>query len=126
MSGDADRDVDDSPPRPRREVPANRDRMFASVPSSSELAARLAERERRLAEQGRRLKWEALEQMCRRGDLNPHALAGTSPSSYSHPNSNRCAASCLAPDLRFCASTLELARIIDGARCTQDPRSDTS
>ncbi len=26
--------------------------------------------------------------MCRRGDLNPHALAGTSPSSYSRRDSN--------------------------------------
>src|SRR2546430_8389951 len=30
----------------------------------------------------------AFNRLCRRGDLDPHALAGTSPSSYSHREAN--------------------------------------
>jgi hypothetical protein len=63
MTGNADSDVDDPAPRRRRKAPTALDRLFAPVPNSSDLAARHAERERRLAEQGRRLDWAALEQM---------------------------------------------------------------
>jgi hypothetical protein len=63
MNDTADSDVDDSGPRRRPELPAAFDRLFAPVPSSSDLAAQHAERVRRLAERGGRLDRAALEQM---------------------------------------------------------------
>jgi hypothetical protein len=116
MSDDADRDVDDSAPGRRPKLPAALDRLFASVPSSSDLAARHADREQRLAEQGRRLDWAALEQMrdavaepvdCALDTLRPlTAELGAVPV----PSD---------PDV-----WVELGRILDSATCTRDPRCD--
>ena len=123
MSGEADRDVDDSAPRRRPKLPAALDRLFASVPSSSDLASRHAEREQRLAEQGRRLAergrrldWAALEQMrdavaepvdCALETLRPlTAKLGAVP---------------VPPDPDV---WVELGRILDSATCTRDPRCD--
>jgi hypothetical protein len=116
MSDDADRDVDDSAPRRRPKLPAALDRLFAPVPSSSDLAARHTEPERRLAEQGRRLDEAALEQMrdavaepvdCALDTLRPlTAELGAVPV----PSD---------PDV-----WVELGRILDSATCTRDPRCD--
>jgi hypothetical protein len=116
MSGDADNDVDDSAPRRRPKLPGALDRLFAPVPSSPDLAARHADRERRLAEQGRRLDWAALEQMrdavaepvdCAIETLRPlTAKLGAAPVPAD-------------PDV-----WVELGRILDSARCTRDQRCD--
>jgi hypothetical protein len=116
MSGDADSDVDDSAPRRGPKLPAALDHLFASVPSSSELAARDADRERRLAEEGQRLDWAALEQMrdavaepvdCALETLRPlTAKLGAVPVPAD-------------PDV-----WVELGRILDSATCTRDPRCD--
>jgi hypothetical protein len=116
MSGETDSDVDDLPPRRPPKLPAALDRLFAPVPNSSDLAARHADRERRLAEHGRRLDWAALEQMrdavaepvdCALETLRPlTAKLGAVPVPAD-------------PDV-----WVELGRILDSATCTQDPRCD--
>jgi hypothetical protein len=116
MSDDADSDVDDSAPRRRPKLPAALDRLFASVPSSSDLAARHADREQRLAEEGQRLDWAALDQMrdavaepvdCALETLRPlTAKLGAMPVPAD-------------PDV-----WVELGRILDSATCTRVPRCD--
>jgi hypothetical protein len=116
MSDDADSDVDDSAPRRRPKLPAALDRLFAPVPSSSDLAARHADREQRLAEEGQRLDWAALEQMrdavaepvdCALETLRPlTAKLGAAPVPAD-------------PDV-----WVKLGRILDSATCTRDPRCD--
>jgi hypothetical protein len=116
MNDTADSDVDDSGPRRRPELPAAFDRLFAPVPSSSDLAAQHAERVRRLAERGGRLDRAALEQMrnavaepvdCALETLRPlTAKLGAMPVPAD-------------PDV-----WVELGRILDSARCTRDPRCD--
>ena len=116
MNDGADSDVDDPGPRHRPKLPAALDRLFEPAPSSSDLAARHAERERRLAEQGRRLDWAALEQMrdavaepvdCALETLRPlTAEIGAVPVPAD-------------PDV-----WVELGRILDSATCTRDPRCD--
>jgi hypothetical protein len=116
MSGDADSHVNDSAPRRRPKLPAALDRLFAPVPSSSDLAARHADRERRLAEEGQRLDRAALEQMraavaepvdCALETLRPlTAKLGAMPVPAD-------------PDV-----WVELGRILDRATCTRDASCD--
>lgn len=114
MNDTADSDVDDSGPRRRPKLPAAFDRLFAPVPSSSDLAAQHTERVRRLAERGGRLDRAALEQM-RNAVAEPVDCALETL----RPLTTKLGAMPVPTDPDV---WVELGRILDSARCTRDPR----
>jgi hypothetical protein len=85
--------------------------LFAPEPSSSDLAARHAERDQPLAEQGRRLDWAALEQM-RTAVAEPIDCALETL----RPLTAKLAAAPMPPDPDV---WVELRRILDSATCTR-------
>ena len=111
MRDDVGGNRDDHAARRRRKVQEAFDRLFAPDPTSSDLAAKDAER---LAEQSQRFDWAALEQMraavaepvdCALETLRPLTLKlGAVP---------------VPPDTSV---WVELGRILDSAMCTRDPR----
>ena len=113
MRDDVGGNRDDHAARRRRKVQEAFERLFAPDPTSSDRAARDAERQ---AEQSQRLDWAALEQMraavaepvdCALETLRPLTLklgAVPVPSDTS--------------------VWVEFGRILNGARCTRDPRCD--
>jgi hypothetical protein len=113
MRDDVGGNRDDHGARRRRKVQEAFDRLFAPDPTSSDLAARDAERQ---SEQSQRLDWAALEQM-RAAVAEPVDCALETL----RPLTAKLGAVPVPPDPEI---WVELDRILDTATCTQDPRCD--
>jgi hypothetical protein len=114
MGDDVGGNGNDHAARRRRNVREFFDRLFAPDPTSSDVAAREAKRQ---AEQGRRLDWAALEQM-RAAVAEPVDCAFETL----RPLTLKLGAVPVPPDPDVWGA---LGRIIEGARCTRDPRCDS-
>jgi hypothetical protein len=114
MGDDVGGNGNDHAARRRRNVQELFDRLFAPDPTSSDAATKEAKRE---AERGRRLDWAALEQM-RAAVAEPVVCAFETL----RPLTLKLGAVPVPSDTSV---WVELGRIIEGARCTRDPRCDS-